>query len=267
MTRPASSSSRELWSAEDLASDPHLAADKPERVRSMFSAIASSYDLNNRLHSFGRDQAWRRTAVTRADVRLEDDVLDVACGTGDLAEAFATARPASVTGLDFAEPMLEIARRKASRRPRHAGAPTPLYVQGDAMSLPFADASFDVVSIAFGIRNVADPRRAVLEFQRVLRPQGRLVILEFGRPHSRVLRFLNDVYTKVVMPRTASLVARDRTGAYRYLPRSIETFLDSDAMRKLLEETGFEDVSAHAMTFGVFVAYRARVGRKVPGEA
>src|SRR5262249_55308394 len=155
------SSDEHAWTATDLASDPHAAADKAERVRRMFGAIARRYDLNNRLHSFGQDRRWRRCAVAMADVTPAARVLDVACGTGDLAEACADAGAAEVVGVDFTPAMLELARSKALRlEPRRR----PRYFAGDAMKLAFASASFDIVSIAFGIRNVADPLAAFREF-------------------------------------------------------------------------------------------------------
>jgi len=251
-----------IWTEHALAGDPHRADDKDRRVRAMFSAIARRYDLNNRLHSFGRDQAWRRRAVRLADVRPGEHVLDVACGTGDLAEAFAEARPARVVGLDFAEPMLDLARQKAARRGRSEHAPTPEYVHGDAMHLPFDEQSFDIISIAFGIRNVADPGHVAGEFHRVLRPGGRVVILEFSEPDHKVLRFFNRIYCAHIMPITATLIARDRTGAYRYLPRSVQTFLDRQALADLLRDNDFVDVQQHPMTFGVCAATIARKDRR-----
>jgi demethylmenaquinone methyltransferase/2-methoxy-6-polyprenyl-1,4-benzoquinol methylase len=241
------------WTSEELAGDPHAHRAKAEKVRSMFGAIAHAYDLNNRLHSFGRDQAWRRAAVRMASVRPTDHVLDAACGTGDLSRAFADAGAARVVGLDFTPRMLEIARAK--RPPRPGVAATVEYVEGDATALPFADASFDIVSIAFGIRNVTEPARALREFRRVLRPGGRLVVLEFGRPRPAPVEWLNDFYCSVVMPRTASLLARDRSGAYRYLPRSVSTFLTREQMIDAVSTAGFTGVRSRAMTFGVCVCY------------
>ena len=244
---------------DGLAEDPHAAADKADRVRAMFTAIARGYDLNNRVHSLGRDRAWRRKAVELCRVKSTDDVLDVACGTGDLTEAFAAAGPASVTGVDFAEAMLRIAREKAARLDRPAAAPVPEYQHGDAMALPHEDASFDVVSIAFGIRNVADPRPAMAEFRRVLRPGGRLVILEFSRPRNPILGALSDVYCRRVMPVTAAWLARDRSGAYRYLPRSVSTFADRRALVEMMVAAGFSSITEHPMTFGVCVGYLGHV--------
>lgn len=254
MTPAAPSSSRVVWPATDLAAGPHGALDKDRRVQRMFAAIAHRYDLNNRVHSFWRDQAWRRRAVELCRVRPTDHVLDAACGTGDLAEAFAAAGPARVRGVDFTAEMLRIAQDKARRRPRTGRRVVPEYVLGDVMELPCQDASFDIVSIAFGIRNVADPRRAMSEFRRVLRPGGRLVILEFGAPPNRLLRLLNDVYCGHIMPLTATLLAGDRSGAYRYLPRSVATFADRRQLAAMMADAGFAGLTQHPMTFGVCVA-------------
>lgn len=216
----------------------------------MFAAIARSYDLNNRLHSFGRDQAWRRAAVRLAGVRDGDEVLDCACGTGDLTLAFAKTCAKRIVGTDFTQEMLDIAGTKLRE-----GSGRVTFQQADAMDLPFADASFDIVSIAFGIRNVAEPRRALAEFFRVLRPGGRVVILEFDEPQNPIIRLGNDLYTKRIMPLTATLIARDTSGAYRYLPRSVETFMKREAMQAALRETGFTGLKAKPMTFGVCVCH------------
>ncbi len=239
------------WSSQDLASNPHAATDKAARVQRMFTSIAHAYDLNNRLHSFWRDQAWRRAAVALAAPTHGASVLDCACGTGDLTEAFANAGAASVTGLDYTAAMLDLARAKSVDGRRMAVAPT--YVQGDAQRLPFADGSFDVVSIAFGIRNVDDTLCALHEFHRVLAPGGRVIVLEFGEPRFGPLRWANRMYTHHIMPCTASWIARDRSGAYQYLPRSVETYLSPDRLRALVQQAGFASVRQRSMTFGVCV--------------
>lgn len=252
-TQPTDAAPGPAWTDADLR-DPHANPEKAERVRRMFAAIARSYDLNNRLHSFGRDQAWRRHAVRAADVRPGDAVLDVACGTGDLTLLFARTGAGRVVGLDFTPEMLDLARAKGARV---APSGAPEFIRGDAQNLPFDDGSFDIVSIAFGIRNVQRTERAVEEFARVLRPGGRLVILEFGRPGIAPIRWLNDFYCGWIMPRTATLISRDRSGAYRYLPRSIGSFMHRDAMLELLGRSGFENTSSRSLTFGVCVCYRA----------
>lgn len=244
------------WSGRDLAGNPHRTGDKADRVQRMFAAIAPSYDLNNRLHSFGRDQAWRRAAVHMAELRKSDSVLDVACGTGDLTRAFADAGAAIVVGLDFTAEMLDIARTKRLAPHSSPVTNTISYVQGDAMALPFDDASFDVLSIAFGIRNVSDPARALREFRRVLRPGGRLIVLEFSEPRFAPARWFNNIYSKRIMPITATLISRDRSGAYRYLPKSVETFMSPSQMKSAMEAAGFKVTRQKPLTFGVCTLHR-----------
>ena len=244
-----------LWGASELA-DPHGRRDKPERVRGMFGAIAGSYDLNNRLHSLGIDQAWRKRAVRMAEVRDGDEVLDMACGTGDLTALFAATGAKRVVGGDFTPEMLDLARVKQKKV---RGGEKVEYVGADAMSLGFPDASFDVVSIAFGIRNVASVETALREFRRVLRPGGRLVVLEFDRPRNPLVRVLNDFYTQRVMPLTATLISGDRSGAYRYLPRSVGTFMSREELMGAMRGSGFSDVTVRSLTLGVAACYRGLV--------
>ncbi|MDX2132864.1 MAG: bifunctional demethylmenaquinone methyltransferase/2-methoxy-6-polyprenyl-1,4-benzoquinol methylase UbiE [Planctomycetota bacterium] len=240
----------EGWRDAELA-NPHAHADKSAKVRAMFGAIARSYDLNNAVHSLGQDRRWRNFAVRQAAVRPGDVVLDVACGTGALTRAFAARSPASlVIGADYTRAMLDIAARD---RP---DARTT-YIEADAMRLPMADASVDVVSIAFGIRNVQDPRRALGEFARVLRPGGRLVVLEFDRPRNAVVRWFNDLYCGRVMPRTATWLSGDRSGAYRYLPASVGAFMSREQMVDAIRQAGCTDVTATPLSWGICVCYRA----------
>jgi len=253
------------WDDQHLRDDPHADSDKARRVRDMFAAIAPSYDLNNRLHSFGLDQRWRSKTVKLAELKPTDRVADVACGTGDLTLAFArglqrarqaeglgTLEPGQVVGLDFTVPMLELAREKSPT----AFDGSVVYQPGDATALELDDASVDVVSIAFGIRNVSDPHAALREFSRVLCPAGRLVILEFATPRNPLIRFGHDLWCKHIMPRTATLIARDRSGAYRYLPRSVETFLERDAMARAMKDAGFVWIKQEPMTCGTVVIHR-----------
>ena len=242
------------WNDADLAGNPHETADKARRVEQMFAAIADSYDLNNRVHTFGRDQAWRRATVKLAEPKPGDRVLDVACGTGDLSLAFAQSPAKEVIGLDFTLPMLELAKAKNQTQPD--GATVPVYIAGDAMQLPLADASADIISIAFGIRNVTSPPVALGEFYRVLKPGGRLVVLECSIPTNRLLRWGFMFYFNQILPRTASLIARDGSGAYRYLPRSVSTFFSREEFTTMMMDAGFNDVMVKPLTFGAAACYR-----------
>lgn len=241
----------------------------------MFGAIAPSYDLNNRLHSFGRDQAWRRAAVQAAALKAGDRVLDVACGTGDLTIAFAKKlaslggrmEAGQVIGGDFTPAMLDLAKVKSrSIRPvrgMHADAcklnELIAWQQQDATSLGVESETVDVVSIAFGLRNVGDGTAALGEFFRVLKPGGRLVILEFSEPANPLLRWGNRFYCHQVMPHTATWISRDQSGAYKYLPKSVESFWSRQQTEQAMAKAGFGHVHHKALTFGVAVAY---VGRK-----
>lgn len=245
----------QAWN-DELLKDPHAVADKRRRVKRMFAAIAPSYDLNNRLHSLWMDQYWRHVAVKMAQLKPTDTVVDVACGTGDLTLAFArglkkagatTLRPGQVIGVDFTYEMLPIARKKGKGR--------ALWINGDAQAISLPDACCDVVSIAFGIRNVQDTLTAIRQFRRILRPGGRLVILEFSLPTNAALRSMYNFYFRQVLPRTATLISWDKSGAYKYLPESVNTYIDRARMVELMEKAGFTDIQQRPLTFGISVAY------------
>lgn len=267
MNEPVTSA-EPAWNQERLSGNPHVEPDKARRVREMFAAIAPSYDLNNRVHSFGRDQAWRRAAVKMAAIQPLDQVVDVACGTGDLTFAFADelgrqtrdASPA-VLGIDFTYEMLPLARGKEQKKYAESASPedaddTAVFMRGDAMNLPLPNASCDVLSIAFGIRNVADPATALTEFYRVLRPGGRLIILEFTVPENPVMRLGYNFYCGWLMPRTATLISGDKSGAYKYLPRSVSTFTSKPELIRAMEIAGFADIATRGLTFGIATCYR-----------
>ncbi len=239
-----------LWDSEQLQ-HPHAQPDKRARVRRMFDAIAPTYERVNRLFSVGRDRAWRRKAVALTHAAEHDRVLDIACGTGDLTRTFARLkhRPKTIVGTDFAMGMLSLA---AQRTPAETS-----WGQADALALPFASGSFTITGCAFGVRNFTDLKAGLREMHRVLGDGGRAVILEFTRPTHHGMRKLYEFYSSRVMPWGAALVSRDRTGAYRYLPSSVVSFVDAETMCEHLREAGFSGVSATPMTFGVVTIYLA----------
>jgi demethylmenaquinone methyltransferase/2-methoxy-6-polyprenyl-1,4-benzoquinol methylase len=169
-----------------------------------------------------------------------------------------------VLGIDFTFEMLPIASRKSQRiapsgflsNPPYRLAQVASFLQGDAMALPLADRSADIVSIAFGIRNVADWGKAIEEFSRVLKPGGRLIILEFSLPKNAVLRGLYNFYFRRILPRTATWISGDQTGAYRYLPESVNTFITRGAMQERMRQAGFAAIAARPLTFGICVCYK-----------
>jgi demethylmenaquinone methyltransferase/2-methoxy-6-polyprenyl-1,4-benzoquinol methylase len=159
-------------------------------------------------------------------------------------------------GVDFTFEMLPIARSKIrSRWPLPPLKKVCSWINGDAQALPLPDQSADVVSIAFGIRNVADPAAAIAEFHRILRPGGRLVILAGGVPTNPILRGLYNFYFRKILPRTATFISGDKTGAYRYLPESVNTFIGWELMMEMMQKAGFAAIEQHPMTFGVCICY------------
>jgi ubiquinone/menaquinone biosynthesis methyltransferase len=223
--------------ARGSASSGHAAA-----VRAMFGRIAPTYDLLNHVLSGGLDVAWRRRAVRALQGAKEGPVLDLCAGTMDLTALLARARPASrLVAADFSEAMLDRGRSKAPRAE---------VVVADAHDLPFADGEMAAVVCGFGVRNLADPRRAVREVRRVLSPGGSFVTLEFFRPESVPTRALHKAYASVLLPLVGGVLSGDR-GAYAYLAESMAGFLTRGEYERTLESAGFARVSSEDLTLGV----------------
>jgi len=251
----SSADAKAAWSLATLRA-PHDVPDKSDRVRRMFNAIAPAYERVNTVFSAGRDAAWRRRAVMLGAVTCDDDVLDVACGTGDFSRAFAAVGPRRVVGADFAHNMLTLAVRRPAAS--FADATTIRWCEADAVRLPFADGSFSVAASAFGVRNFADLDAGLAEMRRVLRCGGRIVILEFSRPRQRFVRSVYELYANRFMPRAAAWLAGDRTGAYQYLPRSVVSFPDAVGMCDRLRRAGFQHPVATPLTMGIVTVYVAQ---------
>lgn len=220
-------------------------ATDPARIKQMFGAIASRYDRANTVLSYGVHHLWRRRAVRRSAVRKGDRVLDCATGTGDLAVRFHKAG-AEVVGTDFTPEMIELARAKA---------PHIRFDVADAMALPFESATFDIASIGFGIRNVADPAKALAEMARVVRPGGRVVVLEFGQPRNRLFGALYSAYRKHILPRLGAAVTGNRP-AYDYLESSAGRFPSGEDFVALMRTSAqFADITFEPLSFGIAWLY------------
>lgn len=225
-----------------------------ERVRGIFAKIASRYDTFNILSSFGMDRLWRRKVVALSHVTPQSDVLDLAAGTGDLSLAMARlGEPELVTVTDFVPEMLAVAERKIAR----FGGRTRLEVQvADAQDLPFADASYDVVTVGFGVRNLPDRSANFREVLRVLRPGGRYVILEFSRPPFGPFRALYHFYLRTVIPALGGLLTGDKP-SFDYLNESILAFPRQEALAAELRAAGFSAISWYNLTFGIVAVHIA----------
>ena len=217
-------------------------AEKERAVQRMFSAIARWYDLNNTVLSLGLHHRWKREAVARTQSREGQTVLDLCAGTCDLALLLGdTVGPTGrVVACDLNAEMLAIGRSKVQQ---HGYDDRITCLLGNAEALQFDDASFDALTVAFGIRNVTNIPKALAEMARVLKPGGRAVCLEFSRPTTAVLRKAYDFYSFTLLPKIGTWIARDRTGVYQYLPDSIRYFPAQDEFAAMWREAGFRDVT------------------------
>lgn len=228
--------------------------EQARRVREMFATIAARYDLLNHLLSVNIDKRWRRRVANTLHATLpllppspkgEARILDVACGTGDLSLKLFESCDARVVGIDFCRPMLRIATSKASR----LGFEVP-FIEGDALSLPFRDRSFEAATIAFGLRNLAGIEAGIEELFRILKPGGRVVVLEFSKPTTPILRSLFRVYFTKVLPLFGGLISGSMT-AYQYLPDSVSRFPDQTELASMMRQVGFAEVTFQNLSGGI----------------
>ncbi|SDX46678.1 bifunctional demethylmenaquinone methyltransferase/2-methoxy-6-polyprenyl-1,4-benzoquinol methylase UbiE [Hymenobacter psychrophilus] len=232
------------------------AADKKSQVAQMFNSIAGKYDFLNHFLSAGTDIYWRRKAVDELRQLRPARILDIATGTADFAiETLRAAAPeAQVTGIDISEGMLEVGRRKLAAK----GLGHRIQLElGDSESLPFEDDSFDAVTASFGVRNFAHLERGLAEMYRVLRPGGKLVVLEFSKPTAFPMKQAYNFYFKNILPVFGKLISKDRA-AYTYLPESVQAFPDGPEFLAILRKIGFNSPAWQPLTFGISSIYTAQ---------
>jgi demethylmenaquinone methyltransferase / 2-methoxy-6-polyprenyl-1,4-benzoquinol methylase len=227
---------------------------KADMVAGVFHSVASRYDLMNDLMSGGVHRIWKRFTIELSGVRKGNAVLDIAGGTGDLAARFSdiVGAEGKVVLADINESMLKVGRDKLIDSGRHSNIEC---VQADAQSLPFPDNSFDCITIAFGLRNVTDKDAALRSMLRVLKPGGRLLVLEFSKPGNELLSKAYDTYSFKILPVLGKLVAND-SESYQYLAESIRMHPDQETLREMMEDAGFSRCEFHNMTGGVVALHK-----------
>ncbi|MDE7152862.1 MAG: bifunctional demethylmenaquinone methyltransferase/2-methoxy-6-polyprenyl-1,4-benzoquinol methylase UbiE [Muribaculaceae bacterium] len=227
---------------------------KTEQVRDMFDSIAPAYDFMNRAMTFGIDKWWRSLAVKMIRKHAPKQILDVATGTADLAIKLATElKPEHVTGIDLSEGMIELGRQKVASR----GLTDRItLVTGDCLSLPFADNSFDCVTVAYGVRNFEHLSQGYREMHRVLKPGGMICVIELSTPQSPLVKPFYKLYTRTLIPAVGRLISKD-TRAYSYLPESIAAVPQGDRMLSLMSDAGFSACRCRRLTFGTCSIYTA----------
>ena len=234
---------------------------KKPHIERMFNSIAPRYDVLNRMLSGGVDQQWRRVVMKEVLDSQPQRLLDVATGTADLALMAARKGVPQVIGVDIADQMLEVGRRKVSKADLDGRVEL---LNGDAEKLPFSDKQFDVATVAFGVRNFEDLAAGLHQIHRVLRPGGKLIVLEFSRPRVFPVKQLYAFYNRFILPAVGKLVSGD-SGAYTYLPESIAVFPEGDEFLNWMDEAGFTQRKARRLTFGiasVYVGHRAAASAK-----
>jgi demethylmenaquinone methyltransferase/2-methoxy-6-polyprenyl-1,4-benzoquinol methylase len=229
----------------------NMEGSKKEQVRSMFDRIAPRYDLLNRLLSFGIDRIWRRNVVKLLKGLQAPMILDVATGTGDLAVEICKVNPVVVYGVDLSPQMLEVAKKKIQQKKLHM---TIQLREGDSENLPFEDNFFDAVTVAFGVRNFENLGKGLAEMQRVLRPGGQLIVLEFSKPSGFPFKQFYHFYFTRILPWCGGLISKDKD-AYKYLPASVLQFPEGKDFENKLRAAGLEPRKSIPQTFGIATIY------------
>lgn len=224
---------------------------KKKQVEQMFDNISSKYDELNHILSMGIDVGWRKKVVKSVKKCQPKSILDIATGTGDLAIMLANETEAKITGFDLSAGMLEIAKKKIAVK--NLGSQIEM-IQGDAENMPFADNSFDCITVAFGVRNFENLKKGLDEIYRVLKPGGKVVILEFSQPSSFPMKQLYGFYSKNILPRIGKKISKDES-AYTYLPESVKAFPHGEEMKKILKFSNFLNPIDKKLTFGISSIY------------
>ena len=233
----------------------HKGSEKKKLVTRLFNDIARRYDFLNHFFSFGIDYYWRNRLVKSIQPQKNHIVLDVATGTGDVAFKLAP-KTEKVTGIDIASNMIDLANKKKDKKKLI----NVDFLVGDAENLPFEDSTFDVITISYGYRNISDQPKALKEFNRILKKEGRLFILEFSEPKNRIIGPLYKFYSYKVMPFVASMFTKKY--AYDYLPESIDMFPSRQEIKKTLEDNNFSNVDVTDMTFGISSIFSGQKNEK-----
>ncbi len=236
--------------------EPQLPLNRePKKIAGMFNKIASRYDMLNHLLSAGLDRQWRRKAVRKLDLNTDSVALDLCTGTADLARELVTqqSQGVQVVGVDFSAEMLHLAHLKMRKFQIES---VVRLIRGDAEHIPLGDFSVDGVSVGFGVRNISNLECALKEIHRVLRPGGRLVILEFGEPEVPLIRYLYLWYFRNVLPLIGRLISRDNT-AYSYLPASVGNFHSPEIFCEMLKVAGFTNVQVNPLSLGIVYMFSA----------
>lgn len=230
--------------------------EKQKEIGLMFNRIAKTYDVTNRVLSFGLDVQWRKKLALCLPNNSHLKVLDIACGTGDLifSICYLNKNVTEAVGVDISSNMISFAEEKCFKLNLNEKIS---FMTADACELPFADHSFDVITIAFGIRNVVNIKKAFSEIFRVLKPGGLLLILEFSLPKNRLVKNVYLGYFRHILPHVGGLISNDYS-AYKYLNKSVESFYSPDTFSRMLNESNFKDVSFLPLTFGVAYIYQGR---------